>query len=304
MDAYNAREKLVEYVRGFGITTIHTGPEPGELVPGQSMIIKTIGVTVDDGLLAPTAMLCVTLGQGGMSGEQGKSPGTRPKEIALLRDALMKAKEYDRKHRPTTAATTSATTKTSDKDETRDLRREVFVRVVRKELPVLITAHRAQDILLALKLAKEFDLKIVLDGASEAYLMIDQIKEAGVPVILHPTMKRSNGEAENLSFETAAKLRAAGIRIALQSGYEDYVPKTRIVLFEAAIAASNGLSFNDTLASVTIDAARILGVDNRVGSLEVGKDADVALFDGDPFEYTSHCVGVIIDGRVVSDQKR
>jgi imidazolonepropionase-like amidohydrolase len=173
---------------------------------------------------------------------------------------------------------------------------------VKKELPVLATAHRATDILTALKLAKEYDLNMVLDGASESYLLIDQIKAANVPVLLHPTMFRSGGEAENLSMETASKLKAAGIPFAIQSAYEGYVPKTRVVLFEAAIAASNGLKFNDALASITIDAAKILGVQDRVGSIEKGKDADIALFDGDPFEYTTHCTGTIIDGMVVSER--
>lgn len=307
MDAFNGREKLVEWVRSFGVTTIHTGPEPGELMPGQTMIIKTRGPTVDDGLIKPSAMVAVTLGFGGISEEKGKAPGTRPKEIAMLRAELIKAREYERKRRaaasqPSTAPTTQGGPE--DKTPARDLRLEVLVQVLHKDLPLLVTAERAQDILLALKLANEFDLKLVLDGAAESYLLIDQIKAANVPVILHPTMQRSTGEAENLSFETASKLRAAGIRVALQSGYEGYVPKTRVVLFEASIAASNGLSFNDALATITIDAARILGIDNRVGSIEVGKDADLALFDGDPFEYTSHVTSVVIDGQVVSTEKK
>jgi imidazolonepropionase-like amidohydrolase len=135
-------------------------------------------------------------------------------------------------------------------------------------------------------------------------LLIDEIKAAGVPVILHPTMQRAIGDQENLSFETAAKLVAAGIPVALQSGYEAYVPKTRVVLFEAGVAAANGLSQQQALRAITLDAAKILGIDKRVGSLEVGKDGDVALYDGDPLEYTTHCVGTIIDGRVVSDSPR
>jgi imidazolonepropionase-like amidohydrolase len=115
-------------------------------------------------------------------------------------------------------------------------------------------------------------------------------------------MERAAGDTENLSMETAATLRRAGITVALQSGYETYVPKTRVVLFEAGVAAANGLSFTDALATITIDAARILGIANRVGSLEAGKDADLALFDGDPFEYTTHVTTVIINGQVVSDQ--
>ena len=104
-----------------------------------------------------------------------------------------------------------------------------------------------------------------------------------------------------MTMESASLLRKAGIPVALQSGYEGYVPKTRVVLFEAAVAAANGLTFDEALGTVTIEAAKILGVDKRVGSLEAGKDGDVALFDGDPFEYTSHVVGVVIDGRVVSE---
>jgi imidazolonepropionase-like amidohydrolase len=130
--------------------------------------------------------------------------------------------------------------------------------------------------------------------------LIDQIKEAGVPVLIHPTMARAVGDRENLSFQTASRLVAAGIPVALESGYESYVPKTRVVLWEAALAAANGLSFEQALATITIDAARILGIDGRVGSLQVGKDGDVALYDGDPFEYTSHCIGVVIEGNVVS----
>lgn len=117
-------------------------------------------------------------------------------------------------------------------------------------------------------------------------------------------MARAGGDTENMSLTTASKLKAAGIPVALQSGYEGYVPKTRVVLFEAALAAANGLSKNDALALITIDAAKILGLDNRIGSLAVGKDADIAMYDGDPFEYTTHCTGTIIDGKVVSEIAR
>ena len=122
--------------------------------------------------------------------------------------------------------------------------------------------------------------------------------------IVHPLLARAFGELKNASFETPAKLRAAGIPVALQSGYESYVPKTRVVLFEAAIAAANGLAFEEALGAITIDAARMLGVADRVGSLAVGKDGDIALYDGDPFEYTTHCVGVVIGGEVVSEERR
>ncbi|MBD0371848.1 MAG: amidohydrolase family protein [Pyrinomonadaceae bacterium] len=290
-DAYDARERLVEWLRRFGITTVHTGHAPGALISGQTMIVKTVGDTVEEAVVVQTAMISASLGQAGL-GQGGKPPGTRAKEMAMLRAEFLKARDYINK---------LATAKEEQKPA-RDLRMEALSRVLRGEIPLLIAADRAQDIITALRLQKEFGIKIVLDGAAEAYLVIDQIKAAGVPVIVHPTMERTAGEAENLSMETAATLRRAGIPVALQSGYETYVPKTRVVLFEAGVAAANGLSFTDALSTITIDAARILGISNRVGSLETGKDADLALFDGDPFEYTTHVTGVIVNGKVVSEE--
>lgn len=308
-DAFNGRERLLEWVRGFGITTIHTGFAPGALVTGQSMVIKTRGPTVDDGLLKSEAMLLVTFGEGGLSrGEGGRAPGTRAKQLAMLRQELIKAREaVEKQQRPASAPARHDDDQNEDgrtKADARDLRQETLIRALKKELPLLIYAQRAQDILAAIKLKQEYDVNVVLDGGAEAYLLIDQIKAAQIPVIVHATMKRASGETENLSFETAGKLKAAGIQIAMQSGYEEYVPKTRVVLLETAQAVANGLKPADALAALTIDAARILGVSDRVGSIEPGKDADLALFDGDPFEYVTRCTGTIIDGQLVHDQPR
>jgi imidazolonepropionase-like amidohydrolase len=288
-DGYNPRETLVEWLRVHGITTLHTGHAPGALVPGQTMVVKTRGDVVGDTVLVPMAAVSATLGAGGLAG-QGKSPGNRSKAVAMLRAELVKAQDYLKK-----------LAGPEDKRPARDLKLEALGKVLSKEVPLLVTANRANDILTALRLAREFDLRVILDGGAESYLVTDQLKTAGVPVILHATMARAGGDLENMSMETAAALRRAGIPVALQSGYETYVPKTRVVLFEAAIAAANGLTFDEALAAVTIDAARILGVDTRVGSLEAGKDGDLALFDGDPFEYVTHVTGVLIDGVVVSE---
>lgn len=187
------------------------------------------------------------------------------------------------------------------KEPPRNLRYDALLPVLRGEIPLLVTAHRAQDLLSILRLAREFNLRVVLDGAAEAHLVLDDLKASGFPVILHPTMARPEGEQENLSLETAAKLQERGIPFALQSGFEGYVPKTRVVLWEAAMAAAHGLGFEGALAAITSSAARILGIEDRVGSLVPGKDGDVALFDGDPFEWTTHCIGTVIEGRVVSE---
>ena len=145
---------------------------------------------------------------------------------------------------------------------------------------------------------------MVLDGASEAYFLLDEIRDAGVPVIVHPTMARPYGERENMTFTLAAKLHAARIPFAFQSGYEGYVPKTRVVHFEAALAVAYGLPYEIALAGCTSAAARLLGIEDRVGSLKSGLDADLALFDGDPLETTTHCTAVVIDGKVVSQEAR
>jgi len=344
IDSYNPEEKLVEWVRQFGVTTIHTGHAPGALISGQTMIVKTFGKTADAAAIVPTAMIAVTIGDSAIvSG--GRSPGTRAKQAALLRAELIKAVEAVRraestknnqpnqtnttnrannnnqsnnndnspneanpnsslKNPPTPINQNTGNQTSSAPQPANDLRSEIMQKVIRREIPLLVTAHRAQDIMTALRIAKEFNTRIVLDGAAEAFMVIEEIKASGFPVIIHPTMYRAGGELESLSMTTASKLKAAGIIVALQSGYEGYVPKTRVVLFEAGVAAANGLSMREALATVTIDAARILGLDKRIGSIERGKDADLAMYDGDPFEYTTHCVGTIINGQIVSEVVR
>jgi imidazolonepropionase-like amidohydrolase len=295
IDAYDAREPLIEWVRGFGVTTLHTGHGPGALISGQTMIVKTRGDEVGDAVIVPRAMLAVTLGEGAVPpGEKPKPPGTRSKAVAMLRAELIKAQEYRRKSALADPA----------KRPDRDLRLETLVAALDGQLPLLVTVQRHQDIDAALRLADEFKLNIVLDGAAESYLLTDRIRAAGVPVVVHPAMMRASGETENLSMETAGRLADAGIPIALGSGFESYVPKTRVVLFEAGVAAAHGLGFDRALAAITRDAARLLGISDRVGTLEPGKDGDLALYDGDPFEYTTHCVGTVIEGEVVSTTPR
>ncbi len=292
VDAYNPREALVAWVRSFGVTTIHTGHGPGRVISGQTLVAKTRGETVEEAVIVPAAMVAATLGEGAET--RDKPPGTRAKAVAMLRAELLAAREHARK----------AAAAEPDKPVERNLRLEALGRVLAGELPLLVTVERHHDIVSALRVAQEFGIRLVLDSASEAYLVADEIRAAGVPVIVHPTMTRAYGERENLSMETAGRLADAGIPIALQSGYESYVPKTRVVLFEAAVASAYGLGFDRALAAITLDAARLLGIDDRVGSLAPGKDGDLALFDGNPLEYTSHCTGVIIDGVVVSEAVR
>jgi imidazolonepropionase-like amidohydrolase len=292
-DAYNAQEPLVEWVRSLGVTTLHTGHGPGALMSGQTMIVKTRGTNVGEAIVDSVTMLAMTLGPEVGANYAGR-PGTRAKGVALVRAEFIKAQDYLKKVKSAEKG----------KEPPRDLKLETLSRVLEGKTPALITAQKASEILAALRLQQEFGFKLVLDGAAESYQLIEEIKRANVPVILHPTMARHGGTLENATLETAKKLREAGITVALQSGFEGYVPKTRVVLFEAAMAASYGLPFEQALAAVTIDAARVLGIAGRVGSLEAGKDGDLALFDGDPFEFTSHVCAVLIEGQVVSESCR
>lgn len=299
IDAYNPREELIEYVRGFGITTVHTGHAPGELISGQTMIAKTRGGTVQDALVFDGKAVCATLTESSQkSGKQ--SPGTRGKQMAMLRALLIEASEYRSKLNKQSKETDAS----DDSKVARNLKLETIVDVLDGKKALLITADRAQDIASALRLGEEFSIRIWLDSAAEAYQLIPQIKKAGVPVLLHPSMARANGDRENMTFRSASILKESGIPFAIESGFEAYVPKVRIVLFEAALAAAHGLSKEAALESITLSAAKILGIEDRVGSIDVGKEADLALYDGDPLEYTTHCTSVVIDGVVYPGESR
>lgn len=286
IDSYNAREFLVNYLMEEGITTIHTGHGPGAVISGQTMIAKTSGETVEESLVDSSTTLAVTFGPS--VGSNFDSPGTRAKAVAILRQDLIKAQEYAEK-------------RAAGDDQSRDLKMEALADLLDGEIRALVSAHTAHDIMTALRIQREFDFSMILEGASEAYLVLDEIKEADIPVVIHPLMIRPFGESKNADMETPAKMKEAEIPFAFQSGYESYVPKTRVARFEAAIAAANELGFDGALHALTLGAAEILGIDDHVGSLEEGKDADIVLYDGDPFEYVTHIEAVIINGKVVYD---
>jgi len=288
IDAYNPEEKLVGYVRDFGVTTMHTGHGIGALVSGQTMVVKTKPGKIDEVTLVPMEMLAMTIG----SSVEGNftSPGTKAKQIAMIRSELLKAQAYMQKQ--------------NDKDTSKrpaiDLKYEALSKLLKGEVKALITVNSSNDIMNAIRLAKEFKFKLVIDGAAEAYRMIDEIKACKAEVILHSTMARNAGDMVNMTRESAAILTAANIQVSIETGYEGYVPKTHVLLFEAALAVTYGLPYEEGLKSITLNPAKLLGIDKRVGSIEQGKDADLVLFDGDPFEYLTKISKVMIDGQWVS----
>lgn len=289
IDAYNPEETLVKVVRDNGVTTIHTGHGIGALVSGQTMVAKTKTGTVEDVTLQPLTMLAMTIGPS-VSGNFS-SPGTKAKQVAMIRTELLKAQAYAKKQND----------KDSSKRPAEDLKMDVLVKLLKGEIKALITANNSTDIMSAIRLAKEFNLKLVLDGAAEAYRLIPQVKEAKAEIVLHATMARNGGDMVNMTRESAAILTAAGIPVSIETGYEAYVPKTRILLFEAGQAIPYGLSFTDALRAVTINPATLLGLEKRIGSIDKGKDADLVLYNGDPFEYLTKVCGVFINGEIVKD---
>lgn len=287
VDAYNPEEKLVEYVRSWGVTTMHTGHGMGALISGQTMVVKTKPGIADSVVLVSEAMLAMTLGEG-VTGFT--SPGTRAKQMAMLRTELLKAQAHAKKM--------------LDKDTTKrpgpDLKMDMLIKLLNGKVKGLIYANKTNDIMNAIRLSKEFGFKLVIEGAAEAYRLTDEIKAAKAEIILHATMARNGGDMVNMTRESAALLTAAGIPVSIETGYEGYVPKTRVLLFEAAQAMVQGLNYDEAIKAVTIHPAKLLGIDARVGSISPGKDADLVLYNGDPFEYLTKVCAVLIEGKVVS----
>jgi imidazolonepropionase-like amidohydrolase len=293
IDAFNPREPLLRWLLEHGVTVVQSGPGEANPIGGLAGVFKTHGRTVEAMTLRFPSALVLSLGEPpkAVYAKKQQLPTTRMGTAAVIRSAFSQAEAYahQRENPPR-----------DGEPPARDLGKEALAVALAKEIPVLATARREDDLDTALRLASEFGLELELADAAEGYLMAERIREAGVPVHVGPVMERLAGlETMNLSLENAAILARHGVPLTFQSGFEGYVPRMRVVLFEAAVAAAFGLGAERALDALTLDAARRLRVDDRVGSLDAGKDADLVLFDGDPFEYTTHVEAVIVNGEVV-----
>ncbi|MCK5651935.1 MAG: amidohydrolase family protein, partial [Gemmatimonadetes bacterium] len=283
------------HARELGVTTALVTPGDRNVIGGQGAVLKMTGVVVDEMIAKNNAVMVMGLGRSSKREEQ--MPTTRMGVAALARETLIKAQEYMRKVE--TKADSAGSLK-------RDLDMEALIPVLRGETPVLVHAERRDDILTALRIADEFDLRIILDGATDAYKLIDEIRERDIPVIVE-NLFRGAGGIEDEGFDPAAPalLSDAGIRIAfrprLSSGW--FTPSASgpggDLLEIAAFAVRNGMDPDAALRSVTIDAATIIGMEDRVGSLEPGKDADLLILRGHPLGTLSVPEAVLIDGKLV-----
>jgi len=216
-------------------------------------------------------------------------PSTRMATAALLRKTLFDAKNYKVK---------KENAKEKDEFFETNFKMEALLPVIEKKIPLKAHAHRADDILTAIRIAKEFDVLLTLDHCTEGHIIAEYIKESGYPAIVGPTMSfNSKIELSNKSFSTPKVLVDLGVKVAIMTDHpvieQQYLPVC------AGLATKEGLSFEDALKAITINAAEIIGIDNRVGSLEIGKDADIAIFDGNPLESMTNCLYTIIDGKIV-----
>lgn len=291
LDGYNPNEALVEFLRNNGITTIHAMPGRVNVFAGQTGVFHTTGRTVEAAKLRFPAGLLVNLGESPKSAAP-KGPTTRMATAALVRTSFAQARDYARKRAEDPAKTPH------------NLKAEALEQALQKKIPVIFSAHRADDLATALRISEEFQLQPILDLATDAYLMTDRISAAMAPVIVHPAMQRiaSSMETVNSYVGNAARLADKGVFVTLGTGFEGYVPKTRVLRYEMAMAAVNGLGRDRALRAVTLDAAKLLQVDDKIGSIEPGKLADLVLYDGDPLENTTHVSMTIIEGKVVYDR--
>jgi imidazolonepropionase-like amidohydrolase len=295
LDGFNPNEPLLEFLRQQGVTTIHAVPGRNNVIAGQTGIFRTSGYTAERMTIRFPAGILVNLGEVPKASYPNKQPTTRMGTAGLVRNAFTQAQNQQHKR---------AAAKGDDKQPPPNAKLDALGLALEGKVPVIFAAHRADDMGTALRLAKEFNLKARLDLATEGYLMADELAEAKVPVVVHPTMQRAASiETYNSSLCNAMVLADKKVPLAIGTGFEGYVPKTRVVRQEAAMAMVNGLGRDRALAAITLDAAKILGIDDTRGSIESGKVADLVLYDGDPFEHATHVTYTIQEGRVVYDRE-
>ena len=294
IDAINPFDKCFEEAMRGGVTTCVTGPGSANVVGGQFAAVKTNGRDVEDMLLRFPVGMKAAFGENPKRVyESRKAIFTRMQIAATLRTTLTKATEYEKKLR-------LAGDDESKKPE-RDLAMEAMLPVIRRELPLKIHAHRADDILTALRIAREFNIRVTLDHCTEGYMIPELLKkgieDTGAGVIIGLLLSdRSKIELRNQSYSAPRVLYENGIEFAMMTDHpvipEQYLPIC------AGLAVREGLPEYEALKSITINAAKITGLDDRIGSIEPGKDADIAVFNGDPLEVKTRCVMTIINGRI------
>lgn len=294
IDAINPMDSAFHNAICSGITSVMVGPGSSNVVGGQFAFIKTKGRSIDNmAVLSPAAMK-VAFGENPKTNYDGmdKIPSTRMTIAAMLREELFNASQYLR--------TKNKNSETSDFES--EFKKECWLPVLNKEIPLKAHVHRTDDILTAIRIAKEFNLNMTLDHCTEGHLIVDEVKKSGFPAIIGPSLaSRNKIEVQNMDFKTAGVLNKAGIKVAITTDHP--VVRIQYLPICAGFAAKEGLGIDEGLKAITINAAEICNVADRVGSLEESKDADIAIYDGNPMETFTNTMYTIIDGEVVYNRK-
>jgi len=304
IDAVHPEDIAFKDLREAGVTTINTGPGSGNLIGGQTAAIKTSGRTIDDMLVAYPVGMKMALGENPkrVYGEQKKTPSTRMGNAAILREWLTKAQGYLEKavrHEKKLSDFRAGVEGATDPEPFEvDLKLEALAQVLRRDIPAHIHAHRADDIMTAVRIAEEFELDLVLIHATEGYKVADILAKKMIPCVPGPILfSRSKVELREMTPRNAGILANAGVKVAIQT---DQMSAVRYLRLDAAIAVNEGMSEEDALRAITLTPAEILGIDHRVGSLEVGKDADIVLLSAHPLDVAhGRVLRVLIAGETV-----
>lgn len=294
VDGINPFDRSFADARRAGITTVVTGPGSANVVGGQFAALKTYGSCVDDMILKAPAAIKIALGENPKSTyhQKNQAPVTRMGAAAMLREVLFKAKNYRK-------ALDEHQKDPHDNEKPEfDLKLHSLLPLLKREIPAKVHAHRADDIATALRIAKEFKIRVTIEHATEGHLIADVLKQQNVPLMVGPTLcERSKIELKNLSFQNYKKLYDAGLSVAIITDHP-VVPIEYLPLC-AALAVKNSLPPEAALAAITITAARNCGIADRVGSIRAGKDADLVIFDSPPLDFNAKVIHTFIDGVMV-----
>jgi len=290
LDAINPADMGFDDALSGGITTVNVNPGSGNPIGGLTVAIHTYGRTVDEMVLRSPSGLKSALGENPkrVYGEQKKTPSTRLGTAMLIRKAFVDAQNYQAKLAAAEPSMPSA----------RELTSEALALVLDGAIPWRQHCHRADDIATAVRIADEFGYRLVIDHGTEAHLVADLLAGKGIPVLIGPLLtSRSKVELRNRSLANPGKLAAAGIEISIITDHP--VVPIYMLVHQATLAVKEGLDRETALRAITINPAKAMGVDGRIGSLAVGKDADVALWSGDPLDVMQRALQVFIGGREV-----
>ena len=307
LDAVHPQDPAFAELVAAGVTTVLTGPGSGNLIGGQWVCLKTAPKpSVEEMVVLEPAGMKMALGENPKRVYKGqnKTPSTRMGNAALLRGALVQAQNYLEKWRRYEAELSAYEAKNEDdkgaadepKSPERDLKMEALGKVLQREMKARVHAHRADDMLTAIRIAEEFGLDLTLEHATEGYKIADILAAKAIPVTAGPILfSRTKYELKDMLPKNPGVMAEAGVTVAIQT---DEMSAVKYLTINAALAVREGMSEEDALKAITINAAKVIGVEDRLGSLEVGKDADIVVLDGHPFDYRTVVELVLVDGQV------